>query len=106
MYNSNVDWPIVLDACYFNIDPDACAAYPSRVNITNIVFKNITGLSSGKEGRNVASLVCSPAAVCENIRLADIDLTSPKAPGQPGIVLCDGIAGGVGVECVSEDAAV
>ena len=101
MYNDNVDWPIVLDACYFDIDAATCATYPSQVNITNILFKNITGFSSGKEGENVASLICSPAAVCENIRLEDVDLRSPTDPDEDGIVLCDGIAGGVGVSCVS-----
>lgn len=102
MYISNVDAPIVLDACYFNINETACAAYPSRVNITNILFKNIHGESSGKEGREVASLICSPSAVCENIRLEDIDLTSPEAPGEQGTVVCEGIADGVGVPCVAE----
>lgn len=101
MYNENVDWPIVLDACYFNIDPEVCAAQPSRVNITNILFKNIHGITSGKEGKDVASLVCSPSAVCENIRLEDIDLRSPENPDEQGVVLCDGIADGVGVPCVA-----
>lgn len=103
MYVENTDWPIVLDACYFNIDPAVCAADPSRVNITNILFKNIHGMSSGKEGKDVASLVCSPSAVCENIRLEDIDLKSPTNPDQQGVVLCDGIADGVGVPCVASN---
>ena len=101
MYVENVDWPIVLDSCYFNIDPEICASEPSKVNITNILFKNIHGISSGKEGRDVASLVCSPAAVCENIRLEGIDLKSPTNPDEEGVVLCDGIADGVGVPCVA-----
>lgn len=103
MYNENVDWPIVLDACYFNIDPEICAADPSRVNITNILFKNINGITSGREGKDVASLVCSPSAVCENIRLEDIDLRSPENPDEQGVVLCDGIADGVGVPCVARN---
>jgi galacturan 1,4-alpha-galacturonidase len=76
----------------------------SKVNITNILFKNIHGVSSGKEGIDVASLVCSPAAVCENIRLEDIDLRSPENLDEQGVVLCDGIAGGVGVPCVANSA--
>jgi len=101
MYVENVDWPIVLDACYFNINETVCAAEPSKVNITNILFKNIHGVSSGKEGVDVASLVCSPAAVCENIRLENIDLRSPENLDEQGIVLCDGIADGIGVPCVA-----
>ena len=49
----------------------------------------------------MASLVCSPAAVCENIRLEEIDLKSPTNPDEEGVVLCDGIADGVGVPCVA-----
>jgi galacturan 1,4-alpha-galacturonidase len=64
----------------------------------DILFKNFTGSSSGKNGRRVAKLVCSPNAVCSNIRLEDINLTSPK--GNPEVVVCDGIEGGVGVPCV------
>ena len=105
MYVENVDWPIVLDACYFNINETVCAAQPSKVNITNILFKNIHGVSSGKEGVDVASLVCSPAAVCENIRLENIDLKSPENPDEQGVVLCDGIADGVGVPCVANTTA-
>lgn len=73
----------------------------------DILFKNFTGSSSGKNGRRVAKLVCSPNAVCSNIKLEDIDLTSPK--GAPEIIVCDGIQGSIGVPCVpanSTDAAV
>ena len=106
MYVNNTDWPIVLDACYFNIDPEVCASSPSQVNITNILFKAIHGFSSGKEGQNVASLVCSPAAVCDGIGLEGIDLRTPENPDVQGTVLCDGIAGGVGVPCVSSNGTV
>ncbi|KAK3069566.1 hypothetical protein LTR53_011998 [Teratosphaeriaceae sp. CCFEE 6253] len=103
-YVENVDWPIVLDACYFNIEAAECAAFPSRVNISDILFQNFTGMSSGAEGPDIARLVCSSAAVCENIRLVDIDITSPETAPADGVVLCDGISGGVGVPCVSANA--
>ena len=102
MYVQNTDWPIVLDACYFNIPAATCAAFPSKVNITNILFKNIYGSSSGKRDPYVGSLVCSPAAVCENIKLEDIDLVKPN--GEKGLIICDGIAGGIGVDCVPRNA--
>jgi len=64
----------------------------------DIVFQNFTGSSSGKNGRKVAKLVCSPNAVCSNIKLEGIDLTSPKG-GSP-VIICDGIKGSIGVDCV------
>lgn len=93
----NTDWPIVLDACYFNVNASTCAAYPSNVNISDILFENFRGTSSGKNGLDVARLVCSPSAVCENIQLKNIDLTSPK--GSPPHIVCSGINGGIGVPC-------
>ncbi|RHZ62717.1 hypothetical protein CDV55_105854 [Aspergillus turcosus] len=95
----NTDNPIVLDQCYFNINATQCATYPSRVNFTNIVFENIYGTSSGKDGKVVADLTCSPNAVCSGIHLEDIHLTSPA--GGPPVIICDGIQGDIGVECQS-----
>ncbi|RAL06860.1 putative extracellular exo-polygalacturonase [Aspergillus homomorphus CBS 101889] len=95
----NTDNPVVLDQCYFNINATECAQYPSAVNITNIVFENIWGTSSGKEGLVVADLTCSPAAVCTNVTLQDISLTSPA--GSPAEIVCTGITGGIGVDCGS-----
>ncbi|KAK4121921.1 glycoside hydrolase family 28 protein [Parathielavia appendiculata] len=93
----NTDNPIVLDQCYFNINASTCAAYPSRVNITDVKFLNVRGSSSGKEGRVVADLTCSPGATCSGIHLENINITSPK--GEPQIV-CDNIQGDVGVDCI------
>ncbi|CAG8240619.1 hypothetical protein PENNAL_c0029G08798 [Penicillium nalgiovense] len=93
----NTDSPIVLDQCYFNVNTTTCAEYPSSVNFTNINFENIYGTSSGENGKVVADLTCSPNAVCTDIHLSDIDITSPA--GGPPIVTCDGIDGDIDVEC-------
>jgi galacturan 1,4-alpha-galacturonidase len=69
------------------------------VNITDITFTNFTGSSSGKNGVDVASLVCSPNAVCEDITLSDINITSPAGDAE---IICDGISGDLGVPCVSD----
>ncbi|RAH42595.1 putative extracellular exo-polygalacturonase [Aspergillus brunneoviolaceus CBS 621.78] len=95
----NTDNPVVLDQCYFDINATECAQYPSSVNITNILFQNIWGTSSGKEGLVVADLTCSPAAVCTNVTLQDVSLTSPA--GSPAEIICSGITGGIGVDCGS-----
>ncbi|PYH93576.1 CobW domain protein [Aspergillus ellipticus CBS 707.79] len=90
----NTDTPIVLDQCYFDVNATECAEYPSAVNITNVLMENIWGTSSGAEGRLVADLVCSPDAVCSNITLKGISLTSPA--GSPPEIICSGIQGGIG----------
>ncbi|PBP19129.1 Pectin lyase-like protein [Diplocarpon rosae] len=95
-YIENVDWVILLDACYQDINTTLCAKYPSEVDMTNISFSNFTGSGSGSKGRRIGSLQCSPNAVCENITLDDIEITNPKGPP---IIVCQGIAGGVG-DCV------
>jgi galacturan 1,4-alpha-galacturonidase len=95
----NTDNPIVLDQCYFNINATTCAAYPSAVNITDVNFINIHGTSSGKEGRVVADLVCSPGATCTGIHLQNINITSPDTDG-PAQVVCDNIKGDIGVDCI------
>ncbi|KAL4802615.1 pectin lyase fold/virulence factor [Aspergillus unguis] len=97
----NTDYPVVVDQCYFNLPADECASYPSQVNVTNIVFDNIYGTSSGNQGDVVADLVCSPNGVCEGIQLRDIDILTPE--GKEGVVVCEGIAGGVGVECQASE---
>ncbi|GAQ47151.1 CobW domain protein [Aspergillus niger] len=94
----NTDAPIVLDQCYFDINATECAEYPSAVNITNILFENIWGSSSGKDGKIVADLVCSPDAVCTNITLSNVNITSPKGTAE---IVCDDIQGGIGVDCGS-----
>ncbi|AEO59834.1 glycoside hydrolase family 28 protein [Thermothelomyces thermophilus ATCC 42464] len=99
----NTDSPIVLDQCYFNVNETVCAQYPSRVNITDINFINVRGTSSGKEGRVVADLTCSPGATCTGIHLEGIDITSPK--GSPPQIVCENIEGDIGVDCIPKDEA-
>lgn len=73
------------------------------MNITNILFENFSGYTSGKYGLAVASLTCStnPDAVCENITFKNFNVTSP-CEGDP-IIICDGVKGDTGVGCVSSN---
>jgi galacturan 1,4-alpha-galacturonidase len=75
------------------------------MNITNVNFENFTGYTSGKYGLAVAKLTCStnPSAVCENIRFKNFNVTSPC--GGKAVIICDGIKGGIGTDCVSADSA-
>lgn len=74
------------------------------MNITNVVFENFSGYTSGKYGRAVARLTCStnPNAVCDNIKFKNFNVTSPC--GGP-VVICDGIKGDIGIPCVKADSA-
>lgn len=71
------------------------------MNISNILFENFTGYSSGKYGNAVAKLTCSasPDAVCENIKLKDFNIKTPCGDAT-SVVLCDGVKD-IGVNCVS-----
>jgi galacturan 1,4-alpha-galacturonidase len=97
----NTDRPIGLDQCYINVTPQDCAAYPSRVNISDIKFLHIRGTSSGARDSTVGSLKCSPAAECKDIVLEDINLRSPEDLSKNGNIVCEGIKGKVGI-CKSE----
>ncbi|KAJ2897162.1 putative exopolygalacturonase B [Zalerion maritima] len=101
-WQSANEYSAYLDSCYFNIDEETCAAYPSGMNITNIHFENFSGYTSGKYGRAVAKLTCSSSedAVCENITFTNFNITSPCGEA---VVLCDGISGDIGIDCVSVD---
>ncbi|KAG7293936.1 hypothetical protein NEMBOFW57_003997 [Staphylotrichum longicolle] len=94
----NTDHPIVLDQCYFNVNDTTCAQYPSKVNITDVKFLNVHGTSSGKQGRVVADLTCSPGATCNGIHLENINISSPK--GSPPQVVCENIKGDIGIPCI------
>lgn len=75
------------------------------MNISDILFENFTGSTSGRYGRAIVSFTCStsPDAVCENIKVKNFNVTSPC--GGPVIGICDGIQGGIGddIPCYSAD---
>ncbi|KAK7748750.1 hypothetical protein SLS53_000774 [Cytospora paraplurivora] len=106
-WQANNEYAAYLDSCYFNINASECAAYPSQVNVSNVLFENFSGYTSGKYGRVVASLTCSsnPDAVCENITFRNFTVTSPCGNGTAdnAVIVCDYISGDVGVDCVSSN---
>ncbi|KAF2224632.1 exo-polygalacturonase [Elsinoe ampelina] len=104
-WNANNEYAAFLDSCYFNINATTCAAYPSQVNVTNVLFENFSGTTSGKYGRAVAKLTCSsnPNAVCENITFKNFTVTSPcgnSTTTNKAVIICDNIKGGLGTDCV------
>nr|XP_036589175.1 exopolygalacturonase [Colletotrichum truncatum]KAF6800817.1 exopolygalacturonase [Colletotrichum truncatum] len=100
---ARMDYGIILDSCYFNINETTCEQYPSGMNVSNVLFENFTGYTSGIYGNAVAKLTCStnPDAVCHNIKVKNFNVTSPCG-GDP-VIICDGIDGGIDVPCVSID---
>ncbi|KAJ0092690.1 hypothetical protein Patl1_24992 [Pistacia atlantica] len=76
----NVSNPIIIDQEY--CPSGSCEEYgPSKVKISNMYFKNITGTYNTPTG---VSLLCSSGVPCENIHLADINMQFIKreTPGQ------------------------
>ncbi|CCF36834.1 glycosyl hydrolase family 28 [Colletotrichum higginsianum] len=100
---ARMDYGIILDSCYFNINETTCEQHPSGMNVSNVLFENFTGYTSGIYGNAVAKLTCStnPDAVCHNIKFKNFNVTSPCG-GEP-VVICDGIDGGLDAPCVSID---
>ncbi|TQN64180.1 putative exopolygalacturonase B, partial [Colletotrichum shisoi] len=100
---ARMDYGVILDSCYFNINETTCEQHPSGMNVSNVLFENFTGYTSGIYGNAVAKLTCStnPSAVCHNIKFKNFNVTSPCG-GEP-VVICDGIDGGLGAPCVSID---
>ncbi|GJC82661.1 putative exopolygalacturonase B [Colletotrichum liriopes] len=100
---ARMDYGVILDSCYFNINETTCEQYPSGMNVSNVLFENFTGYTSGIYGNAVAKLTCStnPDAVCHNIKFKNFNVTSPCG-GEP-VIICDGIDGGIDAPCVSID---
>ncbi|TDZ19142.1 putative exopolygalacturonase B [Colletotrichum orbiculare MAFF 240422] len=102
-YSANDAWPISLDSCYFNIDAETCNRFPSKMSVSNVLFENFTGISSGSKGRAVARVSCSTNAEgkCKNIKFKNFNVKSPC--GEDAVVICDGVEGDLGVPCVPFD---
>ncbi|PWW80808.1 Glycoside Hydrolase Family 28 protein [Tuber magnatum] len=101
-YVDNVDYPLILDQCYFNLNETECAKHPSEVDFTSITFINFSGKSSAKRGRVTVEAKCSENAVCEDIFMEEINVHSPS--GDPAMAICDGIKGGIGIPCFPANA--
>ncbi|KAK7455400.1 glycosyl hydrolase family 28 [Colletotrichum acutatum] len=100
---ARMDYGVILDSCYFNINETTCEQYPSGMNVSNVLFENFSGYTSGIYGNAVAKLTCStnPDAVCHNIKFKNFNVTSPCG-GEP-VIICDGVDGGIDTPCVSID---
>ncbi|KAG9440430.1 hypothetical protein H6P81_020595 [Aristolochia fimbriata] len=86
---NNVRNPIVIDQQY-------CPRYscdlksPSLVKISDVVFKNIRGVSASKVAVN---LLCSDRVPCRNVKLSDINLHYRGEEGGASIATCSNVEG-------------
>ncbi|KAJ5887750.1 exopolygalacturonase X [Penicillium taxi] len=79
----NVDYAIEVTQCYGQSNLTLCNEYPffreikSNLTISDVHFKNIKGVTSGKKS-NVGTIVCSSPNTCSGIYATDIDVESPS----------------------------
>ncbi|RWR91278.1 exopolygalacturonase [Cinnamomum micranthum f. kanehirae] len=82
----NVNNPIIIDQEY--CPSGACANdVPSKVQISDVTFKNIQGTSASEVG---VTLLCSKGLPCKNVKLQDINIT-PSNGSAPLKSTCDNI---------------
>ncbi|KAJ5298279.1 uncharacterized protein N7443_006399 [Penicillium atrosanguineum] len=73
----NVDYAIEVTQCYGQNNLTLCNEYPSSLTISDVLFTNIKGTTSGKYDPDVGTIVCSSPDVCADIKATNIDVTSP-----------------------------
>ncbi|CAG9942894.1 unnamed protein product [Clonostachys rosea f. rosea IK726] len=84
--NINNDGAIKIDQCYGEKNATRCEEFPSKMNITDVLFKNFYGTTSKSNDPIVGSLICSTETSCDNIRAENISITPPS--GKPAQWLC------------------
>ncbi|ORZ03529.1 pectin lyase fold/virulence factor [Syncephalastrum racemosum] len=99
---TNSDHPITIDQCYINVNATTCAASPSNIHIMDVLFQNVTGSGSKKAGQNVATIICSAEAPCENFTFKDIDLV-PYDPNLKPVYQCRNLLNNAtaGIDCTA-----
>ncbi|KAI4617003.1 Exopolygalacturonase [Alternaria ethzedia] len=88
---SNVDYAIEITQCYGQKNLTLCNQFPSNLTISDITVKNFHGTTSKKYDPLVGYLVCSSPAVCSNINIENVNVTSPSGTNQYTCLNIDGI---------------
>ncbi|GJM90112.1 hypothetical protein PR202_ga06361 [Eleusine coracana subsp. coracana] len=86
-----VDHPIVIDQFYCDAR-NPCANRSSNVQVSNVVFRHITGTATRAEAIRLA---CSDAVPCKGIVLGDIDLRRYGDESGEVQAVCNGVVTGL-----------
>ncbi|CAO2652054.1 Nn.00g003370.m01.CDS01 [Neocucurbitaria sp. VM-36] len=74
MFLDNVDYGLTITQCYGQDDEEECFKHPSKLNITDITFRNIRGRSNRVFSPIVGHLVCSSPETCSGILAENVDI--------------------------------
>ncbi|KAL3641846.1 hypothetical protein CASFOL_012661 [Castilleja foliolosa] len=90
VHMENVANPVIIDQFYCD-SKTKCPIMPSAVQISQIMYRNITGTSPSK---NVMKFACSDTIPCTNIILSNISLKSIDGPAETYCNSASGITRG------------
>jgi galacturan 1,4-alpha-galacturonidase len=76
-YGTNNDAAIKIDQCYGEKNATRCAEFPSKMNISDIVFKNFNIETNTRYAPRAGDLICSGPGTCVNIQAKNISVTVP-----------------------------
>ncbi|KAL1593137.1 hypothetical protein SLS60_010744 [Paraconiothyrium brasiliense] len=71
---TNVDYGLTITQCYGQDDEEECFKHPSKLNITDITFRNIRGRTNRVFSPIVGHLVCSSPHTCSGILAENVDI--------------------------------
>ncbi|KAL1304063.1 hypothetical protein AAFC00_000498 [Neodothiora populina] len=75
---TNVDYAIEITQCYGQKNLTACNEFPSDLTISNVLITNLSGTTSKARSPYSGYVVCSSETTCSNIKVEDINVTSPS----------------------------
>jgi len=90
----NSDYAAQIQSCYGE-NATYCASYPSKANITDVVFRDFKGVTSLKYTPVVANLNCPKDGSCE-VRFEGWGVEAGKGTAE---VLCANVGGSPGIDC-------
>lgn len=82
MQLSNVDYAMTITQCYGQKNLTLCTAFPSKLTISDVVFRDISGTTSSKYAPQTSYFQCSSPDVCFDISATNITVTSPQGTNE------------------------